>query len=305
MGDYGFFMETITSLIELLICFGLTAVVIYMIAKAIPQNGDPAKRSVLTIFGNPMNVLVKPFEETAVGYIEVPYEMLEKMPVVKIETKSSPPTQMTIEDMSFTLRISKKNPRQFLASGGKEVVIKEAIGMFTSGLQEFSANNTRFVDVESMKKAQPYMLAAILNYITRGDAVDMTDERAIRKAHDLMASKHGEIEIPSLGVTLVQMDIGRVVEPKEVVEANTAIAEQERKNAEAKVKIKGVAERLKILQKVDSTVTLETLQIQENIRPADERKITVSGATDSDRTLASIIAVADAFGRSQQQGKKK
>jgi hypothetical protein len=296
MEDYAFVMETLRSLLGLLMVVGVVVVIIYVIAKAIPKNGDPTKRSVITLFGKPLNQMFGPVQESIVGYIEVPYEVQVKMPTVTIESKDDPPVAMTVEDMSFTLRISKKDPVRFIESGGQEAVTREAIGMFTAGLQEFAANNNKCTSYEELKKGQPYMLAAIVNYILKGDVVDMNDEVCVKKMHDLMASKNGAVEMPALGVTLIQMDIGRVAIPKKLMDANTAIAEQESENQKLLKAAEGTRDRLKVLQEADSGVTLADLQVQEKIRMSNEKTIRIVGATDSDKAIGGFVAVAGAFG---------
>lgn len=307
MEEFTAILELADKAIWLLIIIGAILAIVLGFVKCLPKNADPAKRSVLTILGTPVRFpfrgLVGPFKLSIVGYEEVPYEFQVKVPATKMMSKEANPIEMRVEDMSFTLRVSKKSPVTFLNTGGEEFVKKEALGMVIAGLQEFAANSNR-TSVE-LKKAQPYMLAAIVNYVAKGDLVDLNNEGSIKQMHDLMASKNGSIEIPSLGVTLVQMDIGRIVEPQAIIDANVEIAEQEAANAKAMKKIKGVTERLKELKQVDPSATLETLQIQEGIRPADERKITVSGVGEADRMIAGIIAALENVGGGKQQKQSK
>jgi len=301
-------IEAASMLLRLCITVGVLLGIVYLILRSLPKNSDQSKRSVVTIFGKPRNIpifpkLISPFKMQIIGYEEVPYEFQVKVPQTKMMSKEADPIEMRVEDMSFTLRVSDQSPVTFLNTGGEEAVKKEALGMVIAGLQEFAANSTRTSD--ELKKAQPYMVAAIINYIVKGNSIDVTNEAVVKEEHDKMASKTGDVEIPALGVKLVQMDIGRIVEPQSVIEANTAIAEQEAENARKLKVIEGVTERLRKLREVDPDATLEALQIQEGIRVADERKITVNGTGEADKMIGGIVAALEGVGGGKTKQQKK
>ncbi len=305
-----FWMDTMWSLVWLLVMVGLVALAIYLVANSVQKCSDATKRAVKTYFGNPTNTLagpgwfVAPLKGIVGGFIEVPYEIQVEVPELTVESKHD---SIDLKcKPTVTLRISKRTPANFITSGGEDAVKREIVSMVTATLQEFAATNDRYMDYKALKKAQKYMIGTLVNAFMRDDVVDLNSDECVKRTHDAMASKNGNVEIPALGITVVQMDIGRLAEPASLDEAAKKAAEQRIINAQKMVETEGDVERLKLWQTADDTVRMKDLQIQEGKRPAtfEERKVTVEGAGDLDKLVGVIEIAANAFGRRQQQGGK-